>query len=277
MKPVIYLDTNVCRDCISARSNESYESIRMMETIRARGWNCVTSTFALMELYDTEKEDIFASKKFRLGWDIGKIWRSRHSKDLNRHDLGEVTERIAAFSEKYEFVNFHILDDGGWNVAHSASRLTNLSAPDCVHMAVAIGSECNILATHDQEIIREGTCFLKDNGMWNMMRISQPRSAYKTLEQLVQDMECDTGAFPYYENLYEIRTGIDLEKIAESLSSMKITSISDLLSRGPRRACGKYRAEQGRCPDAYWRCECAQGQIQYTDVGQIDGPKLKAA
>ena len=185
MKPKIYLDTNICRDCIRNRTKITKESIQLMGIIKDESWYCMTSVFTLMELYDLEKEDLFFNKKQRQGLDINTILRQRQHKDLSESDLEEVKVRIENFCDEYKFIILHELEGtGGWTLANTVSAQTNLSAPDCIHLAAAIGSNCNILVTSDQEMIDEGSKFLKENDLWHQMRLSNPSNVKKTLENL---------------------------------------------------------------------------------------------
>jgi len=233
MKPTIYLDTNICRDCIRNRTKISKESIHLMGIIKDREWNCTTSVFTLMELYDLEKDDLFFNKKLRHGLDVNSIIRQRQHKDLNKSDLQEVEEKIQSFYEEYKFINFHALEGTeGWTLANTVSRQTNLSAPDCIHLAVALGSNSHIIVTSDQEMISEGTKFLKENNYWNQIRISKPNDVKDTLEKLVEDMQQDPDGYPPF---YEYYSELDIdEKILDKLSEAQIEGISDLLSRSEK-------------------------------------------
>ena len=189
MKPRIYLDTNICRDCIKNRTKITKESIQLMGIIKDENWYCMTSAFTLMELYDLEKEDLFFNKKLRQGLDINTIFRLRKHKDLSESDLEEVKIRMQNFLDEYKFIILHALEGNeGWTLANTVSAQTNLSAPDCIHLAVAIGSNCNILVTSDQEMIGEGSKFLKENDLWYQMRLSNPSNVKKTLENLAADI-----------------------------------------------------------------------------------------
>ena len=185
--PTIYLDTNVCRDCIKNRSKKAKDSIHLLGIIKDRKWECVTSTFTFMELYDIEKDELFFNKKVRLGWEINKILRERRHKDLSDSDLKEVEERIAGFYDEHNFIEFHQLDgEKGWEIAEIISNTTNLSAADSIHLAVAWGSACDLLVTSDQDFIDETTRFFQENEFWGQMRICKPIEAVKVAEELMK-------------------------------------------------------------------------------------------
>ena len=203
-----------------------------MGTIKDGEWYCMTSAFTLMELYDLEKEDLFFNKKQRQGLDINSILRQHQHKDLSESDLEEVKDRIHSFYDEYNFINFHALEGNeGWALANTVSEQTNLSAPDCIHLAVAIGSNCHVLVTSDQEMINEGSKFLKENNLWYQMRLSKPNAVKETLENMIKDIETNVDEYPYYEDYTQL--DID-EEIKEKLGEMQINGISDLISRSKK-------------------------------------------
>ena len=227
MKPIIYLDTNICRDCIRNRSKTAHESIYLMQIIKNKKWNCITSAFTLMELYDIEKDDLFFNKKLRQGWDINKIIRSRNHKDLNQFDMNEIEDKIRIFYKEYP-VNFHVLEGvEGWTLANEICASTNLSAPDSIHLAVAIGSTCHVLVTSDQEFINEGRKFLQQTNRENKMRMSTPDIVEDTLKKLIKDIDEDINEFPYHEDYTVLN--ID-EKIKDLLFNARIDRISYLIN-----------------------------------------------
>jgi len=184
--PTIYLDTNICRDCIKNRSKTSKDSIHLLGIIKDRKWKCITSAFTIMELYDIEKDDLFFDKKRRLGLDINRILQQRRHKDLSTSDLKEVNERISDFFEEHNFIKFHALEESGWDTAKSFSQFSNISAADSIHLAVAWGSGCNVLVTSDQDFINETTSLAKSEGHWNEMRICKPDQAIQEAEEIIK-------------------------------------------------------------------------------------------
>jgi predicted nucleic acid-binding protein len=180
-KPSIYVDTNICRDCIK---NRNYDSIDLLCIIRERGWECITSIFTLMESLDNEKDDSFFHKKVRLGWEVNKINRERYHKDLNKEDLEECGDRVKCFFRSYNFIEPRTLTDEGWDFALDLSTKSNLSAADVIHFAVALFSKCNLIVTSDEEFIKHSTTLLKEFGLWNHTRVCRPKDAIKTLKKM---------------------------------------------------------------------------------------------
>src|SRR6185437_978085 len=149
--PSIYLDTNVLRDCIKGRN---HDSIQLLGKIRDKKWNCVTSVFTFMELLDVEKDDTFAYKKIRRGWDFNKISRERNRKDLTDDELREVYDQIISLYSAYKFIVINSLNEEGWKRAFRVSALTNISSADIIHLSVALTSNCNLLVTSDDQFMK---------------------------------------------------------------------------------------------------------------------------
>lgn len=177
----IYLDTNIIRDWIKYRNNNSAE---VLLKIREQKWSCVTSVFTFMEILDIEKDDVFFHKKVRQGWDINKIIRGRTSKELTDTELEECIEPLTIFS-KEKFVTLLELDQEGWNTALGASMNSTLSSADAVHFAVAYESGCSLIITNDDDFIKQAEKLLKEGKYWEKeMRICLPNKAFKNLEEM---------------------------------------------------------------------------------------------
>ena len=158
VEPIFYIDTNVIRDCIRGRNKES---VAAMTFIRRNKWKCYTSIFSLMELADTEKEQIFFDKKRRKGWDANKILSQRRNMDLSSSDLNEAAELIETFLKEYDFVEQQNLDKAqSWERALKIASETNLRATDIIHLTTAAESQCNIILTSDEPFIKYGKLFL---------------------------------------------------------------------------------------------------------------------
>ena len=191
-EPVFYLDTNILRDCMRNRRKVSKESIHLLGTIKDNNWPCITAAFTFMELYDIEKEDIFFNKKLRHGFDVNRIIQLRKNKDLTETELKEADDRVNEFFDEYKFIKFQALDEkDGWDLAKLISKKSNLTAPDSIHLAVAIGTHANILVTTDADFTKEGTRFLKDNNMYESIRISGPGLALDVKDELYNEVRLE--------------------------------------------------------------------------------------
>ena len=177
--PTIYIDTNICRDCIKGRG---LSSINLMNTIRDNKWNCITSVFTFMELIDIEKDDLFFHKKNRLGWEVNKIIRERYHKDLGIDDFKEISQHVRAFYNTYNFIEILTLGKEGWSQAFSTSMYSNLSESDIIHLEIAWESGADVLVTSDEDFIRHGTKLLKEEKMENQLKICRPTDVIGVLQ-----------------------------------------------------------------------------------------------
>jgi len=179
--PSIYIDTNICRDCIKRRS---LDSIKLLTSITDKNWKCVTSIFTFMELIDIEKDDLFAHKKIRHGWEINKIWREKHNKELTTDEMEEVWDQIRGFRQTFRDIKIETLDEDGWIMALRLSAKSNLSAVDIIHLSVAWQSKCDVVVTSDQHFIVHGNNFLSANKVSNKMKICNVSKVQETLRGL---------------------------------------------------------------------------------------------
>ncbi len=185
----LYLDTNVLRDCLKRRN---LETLRLLEIIRGKNLECVTSIFSLMELMDTEKDDFFFNDNLKKGLEISKILRNRSTRNIKLEDLNSTWDGINSLFVAYPFVQFINLVDIGWNMSLEICRICNLDADDSIHLASAIGSGCDVFVTSDTFLIKEGLELIKghnassESGKNISLQIISPK---KALEIVIQDSE----------------------------------------------------------------------------------------
>jgi predicted nucleic acid-binding protein len=97
-------------------------------------------------------------------------------KNLSPDELTDIQERIdALFAESYPFVEFFSLEKAGWDRALELKATTNISAPDCIHVATAIEAGCDVLITLDAFLKKEAEPFINS---------CSPEQANKTLQKL---------------------------------------------------------------------------------------------
>lgn len=156
-----------------------------MEFIKKKKWRCVTSTFSIMELQDTEKDYIFFTRKIREGWEINEILSARRQINLNEATLARITKGIDKFLEKYKFLETWDLEkDDDWILANIISSSTNLSAQDSIHLATAFIVGSNLIVTHDNHFKKEAETFIKESGVWDKIRICEPEKVIDTLREM---------------------------------------------------------------------------------------------
>jgi predicted nucleic acid-binding protein len=149
----LYVDTNFLLDCTEGRNTHS---VVLMEHLREKKLNVVSSTLTLMELCDTVKETIFVSRKLQQRWTLSHILREKYKPDLNQNDFGDLKNYVVNKAlAPYPFVNFLTLTQEGWNAALACSLISNISAPDVVHLATAYDADCDVLVTSDTHFTKE--------------------------------------------------------------------------------------------------------------------------
>ncbi len=108
---------------------------------------------------------------------------------MNASDLNNISLKIQNHLETYKFIAFANINDIGWNMASEISRSSNLSAPDSIHLATALGSGSNILVTSDTFLIKEGNALIKNHNQAKtdkkeqiLLEVITPEQAIKRLE-----------------------------------------------------------------------------------------------
>lgn len=151
--PRLYLDTNVILDILQPRRRP--QSVDLFNEGRSRKWELVSSTFALLEAVDVEQWNTWIMQRIREGQSPDRVLRSRGERDLSRRDLRSIERRWERFITQYEDVlEWVYLDEDGWQEALSIAVTTNILASDCIHVAAARITACDVLVTSDQALQR---------------------------------------------------------------------------------------------------------------------------
>ncbi|MBL7191172.1 hypothetical protein ISS30_05710 [bacterium] len=130
-KPLIYFDTNVIRDILRKRRDESVELFKKIKSVK---YPCVSSIFALMELVESEKSQYYAKKLLLENKkDINQICREYRKCCLDEKELSFVENNIIN-SEVFDFIELLNLSDENWTIAKKYAFSTNISATDCIHI-----------------------------------------------------------------------------------------------------------------------------------------------
>lgn len=156
--PHLYLDSNVILDVLRDRR---LTSLQLMERAKRDRWFVSTSLFAIMEVLDAEQDDRFFQIKVSEGSTVGEVLRIRHQRDLSKQLLDRISRRI---EEKLRIAYSHIqyweLKVEGFDRAVELARGSNISAPDCIHLATALEVGCDVLVTSDDFFMNEAKQYL---------------------------------------------------------------------------------------------------------------------
>lgn len=177
--PHFYLDTNVLVDIVQDRQPSSVE---LLEALQEVGWRCSTSYFALMEALDVEQERHYITTRIKQGKSIDTVWSNRYQRDLDPRALGRIRARVyRATTNRFGFVKPLYLEEAGWELAIDLAARSNILAADCVHLATAMITGCDVLVTRDSNFRREASRYLvvalPDEAVAQIRRFTTPAQA----------------------------------------------------------------------------------------------------
>lgn len=185
-KSKFYLDTNIIRDIIS---NRNRDSIIFFELSKLAQVELYTSIYALMELIDIKKDEIFFNNTvMERGLDINKFLRIRNNKKFEEHDIDKIS--------KYQTDVLGIMDEGriqilnlqndGWLLAMNISSISCLTADDSLHLATVFTGQCDYLVTNDTEFIAEARKIIEDTDQPEI-ECFDSKKALASLRQKIQE------------------------------------------------------------------------------------------
>lgn len=156
--PHLYLDSNVILDVLRDRRPAS---LQLIERAKRDRWFVSTSPFAIMEALDAEQDDRFFQIKVSEGHTVGEVLRIRRQRDLPRQLLNKISQKIEGkLRIAYSHIQYWELKVEGFDRAVELARGSNISAPDCIHLATALEVGCDILITSDDFFMKEAKQYL---------------------------------------------------------------------------------------------------------------------
>ena len=154
-----YFDTSVILDLLRPRRRP--ESREVLQIAQSQAWTCVSSYYARMEALDVEQEHTWLRAQLRRGEHIERlIFRPRRvreirrERELSRGALTRISNRFhkELVTEIEQSIYWVELDKLGWEEATTLATNTNISAPDCIHVATALRNNCHVLVTSDEAL-----------------------------------------------------------------------------------------------------------------------------
>jgi len=183
-KPSIYIDTCIARDVLERRTGGDV-SIELLGRIKREGWSCKMSIFGLMELVDIEQESMFVSLRYFVEKrTLDEVYSSRRNRDLGQKELKRSFKYIEKFINDYSFIETVGLDDDGWSLAVVVASHSNLHASDVIHLASAWQADCDVVVTDDTFFIKEAKRYLKEEGIWDALKVCEPKDCYSVLAKM---------------------------------------------------------------------------------------------
>jgi predicted nucleic acid-binding protein len=157
-KPIIYLDTCILRNCMS---NRNTEDIILLEEIRKKKYECITSTYTMLELFEIAKDRQFLINSVVSRWtEVNNFLRDRNRKNLSFNELERIHNSHVSLVSKYEFLELADIEGDDWELVYQICGSSNLHLSDCIHLATAYISNCTHLITRDSFFIEEGNLIL---------------------------------------------------------------------------------------------------------------------
>lgn len=155
--PHLYLDTNIILDVLRDRRRRGeLVSLKLLEQAKRNKWYISTSTFAIMEILDVEQDDLFFQLRVSEGDTVADVLRIRRQRDLTTEQLDRISKKLRdKLSISYDYIAQWHLDQKGFDHALELVRTTNITAPDCIHLATALELGCDFLVTTDEFFLKE--------------------------------------------------------------------------------------------------------------------------
>ena len=184
---ILYIDTNVILDFVSDKDNHT---VVLMESVRTRNWKLKISTFAMIELAEYRKNEIFLwdklSQNKSLNSIIKKIRNPRENKKLKKYHFEQVSSWLENLQQQLPNLGFLDLDSSkdenipsSWQLAHELGVYSNLNAKDVIHLATAIAAsqnkECDFFITNDGDLYDESKKIIKEIKLENKLRVLKPK------------------------------------------------------------------------------------------------------
>lgn len=157
-KPLLYLDTNIFLDLIRNRTGQGAEDSRnLFREISRDKYRALTSSFTLLEIMEDEQERIYAEREITIcKKSFDEVRRHIDRRDLTPVELEGIKKILEnhilkPFIEK-EKIERRYLTDEGWIRASELLSQLNISASDCIHLAVADIAGCDVFVTNDEQL-----------------------------------------------------------------------------------------------------------------------------
>jgi predicted nucleic acid-binding protein len=154
--PRLYLDTNILVSYIHEREDAS---VNLINRIRLKKWECITSSFTALEIYDIEQLEVWVQHWRVKHWMFDQIMRNYSRRRSNRLRL--TSEQLIAvhttihdaLTPLRDCIQFILLNDAISTAAEHYCSITNIGATDALHLATAWYTGCDILVTNDDDFL----------------------------------------------------------------------------------------------------------------------------
>lgn len=183
---ILYLDTCVVLDYLDKDEN----TVVLMNSVKKRKWATRTSTFAMVELAEYKRNEIFLwhrlSNRYSLNTLLKSIRNPRKKKKLSTYQLNELSEWLETIQKNLP--KFSSLDltnseneseQSSWQLAYDLSISTNLNAKDIIHLATAVAAavnnECDFFITNDGGLYEEADKVTSELKIRQKLKVYKPK------------------------------------------------------------------------------------------------------
>jgi predicted nucleic acid-binding protein len=157
--PNLYLDTSILA---SVLQKEHSASEQLLNSIRKKGWDCFTSAFAAMELFDLSQDNQYVLNQLQNGIHIKKAYKSLDQRILSETNFSAIKESISSLiASKCPHLDFLQYGESTWGKALKIKSSCCISAPDVIHLATAMEAGCDLLVTLDNFFLKEAEKYIK--------------------------------------------------------------------------------------------------------------------
>jgi predicted nucleic acid-binding protein len=143
---------------IRNRTGQGAEDSRnLFREISRDKYRALTSSFTLLEIMEDEQERIYAEREITIcKKSFDEVRRHIDRRDLTPVELEGIKKILEnhilkPFIEK-EKIERRYLTDEGWIRASELLSQLNISASDCIHLAVADIAGCDVFVTNDEQL-----------------------------------------------------------------------------------------------------------------------------
>jgi predicted nucleic acid-binding protein len=166
-RPLLYLDTNIFLDLIRNRTGELADaSKKLFREIEDDKYGVITSSFTSLEIMEDEQERVYAEREiFICKKSFDEVRRHIDRRDLTPSELAGIKKNLEnrvykPFMDKEKIILKYLTDEG-WIRAYQLLDQLNISASDCIHLAIADIAGCDIFVTNDEQLRDVGSSFFK--------------------------------------------------------------------------------------------------------------------
>jgi len=115
-----------------------------------------------MELLDVEQDDRFFQIEVAKKRTVASVLRDRYKRNLPEADRKAIENQVQSFlTVRHPFIGYFHLSALGFNIASGLCANTNISAPDCLHLATALEAGCDVLVTTDNHLLEEAKAYIE--------------------------------------------------------------------------------------------------------------------